>query len=789
MRSSHGSATATQQQSFLLVTAEALGGVHFPMPFINFPNLSSNMTSPSPASFVSSDPTTGSGTATVSGITEVVSSDIEDNFDSTFQDDNDDAEPSSAALPTTSITVDESCSDKKNPPSAAAARIPKKHGRSSVWKYFLVFKERRYKAWTYCTSCQRNIFYTDTMSTGMLLRHLRKYHRDKFDELIELEVENMKEAEEKAQIAADSQKKITGFVTYLPSSEKAFVRWVIETFQPLTCCEEPSFRTYCQSLSLKAPLIGREKLRLLLTKEAAEVRSDIKKILTGLYFACTTDSWTASNNMNYSTCTVHFIDKRTWILHRFALGIYKKTGTSKAEDVVSYCEGIWRSVDLDYKYCSAIVTDTEATMCKAGRLFIRNSAQNGGTTQWHGCIDHILELITKIAMKDYEGSEDAMASARALVGHFSSSSQAEQRLLGLQQTSKPVKCIQDVCTRWWSTFSMCERLLRLKLYFDLMQAEGTLDCNLSPQQWVIISDICALLKPFMFAQKTFEGETYVTISMVPYILYRIRSLLQEARVAPQNPHVANLLRKMANAFELHWGSGEPGTVSREYLTEGPNRRPRGMPLITLLASLLDPRFKFGPGLSQIDLDYLWAIILHQMIGIYRAKRANQHQPDNNNYYINNNNQQPDLEDGNDDEQSFDMFRELNHMRAAAEAHVQVAMNRNGNEGGDDHERAHAELTLYRTEPMLPVQKEDRSYNDPLSWWRLKAQQFPLLSELAIKYLCIPATSAPSERVFSTAGLTISNMRSRLDPMTANELVFLHESLPSLELYKSSIRGI
>jgi hypothetical protein len=44
----------------------------------------------------------------------------------------------------------------------------------------------------------------------MLLRHLHKYHRDKFDELIELEVENMKEAEEKAQIATNSQKKITG---------------------------------------------------------------------------------------------------------------------------------------------------------------------------------------------------------------------------------------------------------------------------------------------------------------------------------------------------------------------------------------------------------------------------------------------------------------------------------------------------------------------------------------------------------------------------------------------------
>ncbi len=154
MRSSHGSATATQQQSFLLVTAEALGGAHCPLPVIDFPNLSSNMTLPSSASYVSSDPTTGSGTATVSGITKVVSADIEDTFDSTFQGDDDDAEHSSAALPTTSITVDESRSDKKDLPSAAAARIPKKHGRSSVWKYFLVFKERRYKAWTYCTSCQ-----------------------------------------------------------------------------------------------------------------------------------------------------------------------------------------------------------------------------------------------------------------------------------------------------------------------------------------------------------------------------------------------------------------------------------------------------------------------------------------------------------------------------------------------------------------------------------------------------------------------------------------------------------
>lgn len=81
---------------------------------------------------------------------------------------------------------------------------------------------------------------------------------------------------------------------------------------------------------------------------------------------------------------------------------------------------------MRYEYCSSIMAGTEATMYKTGRLFVDAAHQSGGTIQWHGCIDHFLELITGIAMKDYEGSEGYIAAAaRALVDHFSSSSQAK----------------------------------------------------------------------------------------------------------------------------------------------------------------------------------------------------------------------------------------------------------------------------------------------------------------------------------------------------------------------------
>ncbi|KAK1875931.1 Zinc finger BED domain containing protein 1 [Dissostichus eleginoides] len=47
--------------------------------------------------------------------------------------------------------------------------------------------------------------------------------------------------------------------------------------------------------------------------------------------------------------------------------------------------------------------------------------------------------------------------------------------------------------------------------------------------------------------------------------------------------------------------------------------------------------------------------------------------------------------------------------------------------------------------------------DPLKWWRES------LSILARKYLCIPATSSSSERVFSTGGNIVTCLRSSLKP--------------------------
>ena len=68
---------------------------------------------------------------------------------------------------------------------------------------------------------------------------------------------------------------------------------------------------------------------------------------------------------------------------------------------------------------------------------------------------------------------------------------------------------------------------------------------------------------------------------------------------------------------------------------------------------------------------------------------------------------------------------------------------------DNNEICDAELNRYRNIPKLPMK------DDPLQWWEEHKHKFPILYRLAMKYLSIPATSAPSERVWSIASHIIT----------------------------------
>lgn len=84
-------------------------------------------------------------------------------------------------------------------------------------------------------------------------------------------------------------------------------------------------------------------------------------------------------------------------------------------------------------------------------------------------------------------------------------------------------------------------------------------------------------------------------------------------------------------------------------------------------------------------------------------------------------------------------------------------------------QADRELKMYQEMP--PTMTSD----DPAAWWWNNRTTYPLLSEVAFSYLCVQASSTPSERVFSTAGDTICPERSRILPEKADMVIFLNKN--------------
>jgi hypothetical protein len=230
---------------------------------------------------------------------------------------------------------------------------------------------------------------------------------------------------------------------------------------------------------------------------------------------------------------MHFIEPKIWTLHHFALGIFKKDSTSTAPDVVHYAEQHMANFGVVYSQLTCIVTDTESTMVAAGRLFKQKAREEEGSTSWHVCVDQKLELVTTLTFRDIPDSLGTMGACHAIVAYFNSSSQATEKLKEKSKArlGKALTVIQDVCTHWWSTYSMCKRLLHLRVVLAVMNLAGDLRLSLTEAQWNIIQDLTALFKPFMIALKLLEGEAYVTISLVPFMIYKIRSGLTIANAS------------------------------------------------------------------------------------------------------------------------------------------------------------------------------------------------------------------------------------------------------------------
>jgi hypothetical protein len=84
------------------------------------------------------------------------------------------------------------------------------------------------------------------------------------------------------------------------------------------------------------------------------------------------------------------------------------------------------------------------------------------------------------------------------------------------------------------------------------------------------------------------------------------------------------------------------------------------------------------------------------------------------------------------------------------------------------DRVRDEISRYRRTPVVNVE-------DPLQWWKENEKYFPSLALAARLYLAMPASSAPSERVFSGMNIVVNKARNRLEISKLANLLQVHHN--------------
>lgn len=499
--------------------------------------------------------------------------------------------------------------------------------------------------------------------------------------------------------------------------------------QPLSIVENTGFRNLMKKLKPKYNLPSRKYLtENIIPHLYEETRSTIRKgVLSATVISVTTDLWTNINNMeSFISFTAHWLDDSFKFNHA-VLQMKHFPESHTAEHIKNCLEEIPTLWNINATKIHGIVRDNGRNVAKA----IDDSIFLGVP-----CFIHTLQLAIKTALK-HDTLAQILTKSRRIVTHFNHSGLAQSKLRDLRKELNlpDHQLVQDVVTRWNSSYYMISRLLEQKRAVSLYLAETSAVNfeNLSTQEWEFLEKSLELLKPFEEITKIISSSCSSISEVIPHVKTLQKYLQNYDDENNDIMQMKNLIENdIKSRFDLQHNK------------------------LFTLATLLDPRYKQQFFDSQELITVRSQFLLEALKNSISDDESDsdEHQPPNS---------------GIDDTET------ATH-RNFWQCYHELASRKVENVQDDKSSAAH-ELHSYFASPVI------NRNNDPFEWWARNKSRYPEMARIAKVFLCCPASSVYSERLFSEAGNVYETKRNRLLPERAETLVFLHHNLPLIKKYK------
>ncbi|KAM9292470.1 zinc finger BED domain-containing protein 4 [Morus bassanus] len=609
---------------------------------------------------------------------------------------------------------------------------------SKLWNHFSICSADSTKV--ICMHCGRTISRgkkPTNLGTSCLLRHLQRFHNNVLktdvsetvlssstDNHMPLSTEllgssNFDETNDKFCDSHPVAKKITSLVAEMIALDLQPYSFVdnigfnrlLEYLQPQYSLPSPSYfsRTAIPDMY--------DNVKQIIISHLKEAESGVIHFTSGI--------WMSNQTREYLTLTAHWVTFESSF--RPQCEDYHCSALLNVSQIDCDYNGISIQKQLEYWWETWITSiGLQIGITVTDNQSIEKTLNEGDHSSVQ-CFSHTVNVIVNEAIKSQRMVQNLLSIARKICERVHRSAKAKEKLAELQKEYElpQHQLIQDVPSKWNTSFHMLERLIEQKRAIDEMSIECSFRELISCDQWEVMQSVCHALKPFEAASREMSTHMSTLSQVIPMI------------------HILN--RKIEMLFEETMGidtmlkSLKEAMVSRLSSTLHDPRY--------IFATLLDPRYKTSLFTEEEAEQYKQDLIRELEI---MSSTSDDDKPVSNGCDIGS----PSTNSYGED----NLWSLMGDMKKTK----------------DLKERA----KLPEEMVLSYLEEEVLEHNcDPLTYWNFKKSSWPVLSKLAVRFLGCPPSIVPSERLFNTSNESNNFSQSRLMIEHFEKLIFLKVNLP------------
>ncbi|KAK9132321.1 hypothetical protein Scep_011849 [Stephania cephalantha] len=522
-------------------------------------------------------------------------------------------------------------------------------------------------------------------------------------------------------------------------------RMIILHEYPLSIVEDDGFKRFVENLQpsfkLMSSNIVKSDCLQIYGNEKQKVYQILDKIPSRISLKA--DMWGSSQENKYLCLTAHYLDA-TWVPQKKILS-FVMVDPNQEFSVAEVIVQLLMDWDIDRKLSSITFDDNftnDVVFRIRDRLTQNRLLLNSGQLFHVRCAVNILKLIVQEIL---EAIHEETHKIREIIKYIKSSEGILQKFneIAQQVIGGTERCLYLDCpSQWNSTYFMLESAIMCKDVFrHLQEFNSSYAPILSDVEWERVGVVCSYLKLFVEVNTVFSGAKYPTANLYFPDFCDI-NLQLVGWCNSSDLFASSLALKMRSKFDTYWSI---------------------CGLVLAIAAILDPRYKmklveyyyrqiYGSNAQDYIKDVASGMKdLHNEYAVCATLTSFDHglpcEVQNSNGL---NVALPIDSDSRDRLRGFDKF--LNETT--------------------DNQQIKSELDKYLDEPVFP---RNVDFNI-LSWWKVNAPKYPILSMMARDVLGIPICTFTSESAFSTGGRVLDQNRTALEPDILQALICAHDWL-------------